>query len=419
MALLFLCIRIVDAAFVGQYEGANGVAALATVAPIWNIIYSFGLLVGIGGAVLMSDAKGRGKCVRGNHIFTTAAILVSFVALFWWLIIAIYLTEILQFFWADATLLPLAEKYMYCIQWTVPLFVIGQFLAAFLRNDNAPMKATVAVLCGGALNIIGDYIFIFVLDMGIFGAGLATASGQVLSTAILCSHFFSRICSLHWTVPRLPRILSDCKNIVIMGFSTFFTDIAMGLLSIIFNRQIMHLFGAAALAVYGVVINISTLVQCCAYGVGQAAQPIISINLGARQPSRIKVAFIWAVITTLCVTVFWVLTCMSYPLTMINFFMKPSEEVLHIAPNILQAYFISFLFLPFNIFATYYFQAIMKPMAAFLISVLRGLVLSGGLLYLLPLLFGADYLWYSMLVAKGVVASIAIIFMMKYAGVMK
>lgn len=393
-AIIVSIYSIVDCAVVGQYEGANGVAALATVAPIWNLIYSIGLLFGIGGAVLMSIARGQKQKEKGNEIFTSALIGVSTAAVLVWLLLFFMEESLLQLFGADAILLPLAKSYLKSVKVVAPLFVFGQFLAAFLRNDNAPGRATKAVLAGGIFNVFGDYFFVFICDMGITGAGLATAMGQAISVVIMCTHFFGKTCRLRLRRPR--DLVQNLRQIAETGFSTFFIDLAMGILSLMFNNQIMQYAGAAALSVYGVIINISTLVQCCAYGIGQAAQPLLSTNFGAGKKERVKEAYTFGLLTVAGVSLLWMFLTIAFPLPILSFFMKPSGEVLNIAAPIMRIYFLSFLLLPFNIFSTYYFQAVVEPKTAFVISVMRGMVVSGLLIYLLPKLLSGGALWYAM-----------------------
>ena len=122
--------------------------------------------------------------------------------------------------------------------------------------------------------------------MGAFGAGLATAIGSTISFLAMLSHFFTKKNTLGLVKPE--RLVRKVREITAMGFSTFFIDVAMGILTILFNRQIMVYLGTNALSVYGVIVNISTFVQCCAYSVGQASQPIISTNYGAGRGDRIK-----------------------------------------------------------------------------------------------------------------------------------
>lgn len=164
-ALISSIYSLVDMAMVGQYQGPGGTAALAVVAPVWNIIYSLGLLTGIGGSVLYSAAKGKGEDQKRNEYFTTAVLGTLLLAVISWLAIIFYDARMLTLFGAEQTLLPLSRQYLLPVKFAVPLFLFNQMLAAFLRNDNSPALATAAVLAGGIFNIFGDYFFVFTLSM--------------------------------------------------------------------------------------------------------------------------------------------------------------------------------------------------------------------------------------------------------------
>ncbi len=257
-ALITSIYSIVDMAMVGQYHGPAGTAALAVVAPIWNIIYSLGLLMGIGGSVLFSILRGKqGQEKQSNEYFTVSMIGAGVLALIVWGLVVFFDREMLMLFGADESTLALAREYVLPIKAVVPCFLLTQALAAYLRNDGNPGLATVGVLAGGIFNVFGDYFFVFPCQMGARGAGLATAIGTVLSLIIMLSHFFSKKNTLRFVRPSRPR--SKLREIVVTGFSTFLIDIAMGVLTILFNRQIMTYLGTNALSIYGVIVNISTL----------------------------------------------------------------------------------------------------------------------------------------------------------------
>ena len=412
-ALISSIYGLVDMAMVGQYQGPDGTAALAVVAPVWNIIYSLGLLAGIGGSVLFSTARGQrrdsGQGEDENQYFTAASVLVAALSVFSWVLVVFFDRPMLLLFGAEDTLLPLARQYLLPIKFAVPCFLLNQMLAAFLRNDSNPGLATAAVLSGGIFNVIGDFVFVFPMDMGIFGAGLATAIGSGITLAVMLSHFFTKKNTLR-LVP-VAGLGSRLKKIAVTGFSTFFIDVAMGILTMLFNRQIMSYESTDALAVYGIVVNISTFVQCCAYSVGQAAQPIISTNFGAGQRKRIRATLRWALIACGGFSLLWTGLTLFFPNLFVHIFMSPTEEVLAIAPQIIRCYCISFLLLPLNIFSTYYFQALMRPLISFLVSVSRGLVISGILILLLPTLFGGEALWFAMPLTELVVAVGGVFFM--------
>lgn len=395
---------VVDMAMVGKYQGPDGTAALAVVSPVWNIVYSLGLLMGIGGSVLFATIRGGSEQEkkRSDEYFTAAVIGTILLAAATWVIIAFFDRELLLLFGAEETLLPLARQYVLPIKFAVPSFLFTQLMSAFLRNDGAPVLATKAVIFGGVFNVFGDYFFAFTMDWGIFGAGLATAMGSVASLIIMCSHFFSGKCTLRFVKPT--ALFNKLGRISITGFSTFFIDVAMGILTVLFNRQILKYIGTDALSVYGIIINISTFVQCCAYSIGQASQPIISTNYGAGKGGRIKEVLKYAVGTAFVFGGIWTAACMAVPNSFIRIFMTPTDEILRIAPAIIRSYGISFLLLPINIFSTYYFQALMKAGISFTVSVARGAVISGMLIMLLPLAAPAEAIWFAMPITEAVVA---------------
>lgn len=250
------------------------------------------------------------------------------------------------------------------------------------------------------------------MNMGIMGAGLATAIGSVLSLSMMLTHFRSKKNTLRLEKPT--QLFSMLKTISVTGFPTFFIDVAMGILTMLFNRQILKYLGTSALSVYGIIINISTFVQCCAYSIGQAAQPMISANFGAGKGARISHILKYALGTAAVFGLIWTTLSELAPNFFVNIFMTPTEEILAIAPNIIRTYGISFLLLPLNIFSTYYFQALMKPSTSFIVSVSRGALISGSLICLLPAIAGADAIWFSMPLTELIVAVYVVTMMIKY-----
>lgn len=405
---------IVDMAMVGQYHGPEGSAALAVVAPVWNIIYSFGLLMGIGGSVLFSTIRGTssGREKESNEYFTASVIGSAVLAAIIWVAIAFFDRPLLLAFGAQEDTIVLAREYVAPVKFAIPLFLFNQMLAAYLRNDKNPALATGAVLAGGIFNVFGDYFFVFACDMGAYGAGLATAIGSAITFLVLLSHFFSKKNTLRLVRPE--GFFKKLGKISVTGFSIFFIDVAMGILTILFNRQITRYLGTNALAVYGVIVNISTFAQCCAYSVGQASQPIFSTNFGAGKGERIRETLKYALGTAVVFGVLWTALSLAVPNFFIRVFMSPTPEVLAIAPDIIRRYGLSFLLLPFNVFSTYYFQALIQPKTAFVASVGRGLVVSGILIYLLPVAARADFIWFAMPLTEVIVAVYVAREMIKY-----
>ena len=140
-------------------------------------------------------------CVEISKRFTSNTCRRRSAALAW---VGLILFErpLLTFFGADETLLALAQRYMIPVKVVFPLFLFNQMLAAFLRNDGAPALATLGVLSGGIFNVFGDWFFVFPCDMGVCGAGLATALGSAVSFLVMLTHFASRKNTLRLVKPK-------------------------------------------------------------------------------------------------------------------------------------------------------------------------------------------------------------------------
>lgn len=406
-ALISSIYGLVDMAMVGQYHGPDGAAAMAVISPVWNLVYGFGLLIGIGGSVLYGVMRGtEGEGRRANGYFTASVIFGAVISVILTVVLLLWEEPLLYFFGADEKLLPLCKEYLALPKFTAPIYVFINIISAFLRNDSAPGLATKSVIAGGVFNVFGDYFFVFTLDMGIKGAGIATAMGAGFSMIIMLTHFFSKKNTLRFVrIHNLPR---KFVKISVSGFSSFIIDVAMGVLTVLFNRQIMKYLDSNALAVYGVIVAVSTLVQCCAYGVGQAAQPIISQNYGAKKYDRIRKVLKYSAVTSAILGAIWAVVFMALPQTFVKLFMTPTGQVLSAAPHIVRIYALSFLLLPFNVYSTYHFQAIMKPGVSMAVSVCRGILISGAFILALPAVFGGDSIWWAMPITETLVAAYVI-----------
>ncbi|MDE7264352.1 MAG: hypothetical protein K2N64_06800, partial [Anaeroplasmataceae bacterium] len=171
----------------------------------------------------------------------------------------------------------------------------------------------------------------------------------------------------------------------------------------------------AILAIYGVVCNIVALVQSLGYAVGQASQPLIAENFGANQFHQVKKFLKYGILASALISLIAVLFLELFPSEILQIFLKVEEGslILLLCNSIERRYFFSFIFLGFNVFTTYYFQSILKARYAFIVSLLRGVVLAFSFLFLLPFLFGFSAIWYTMLVTEGIIFVINLILVIR------
>ena len=401
-AMVVSVFGMIDAMMVGQYHGPMGTAALAVFSPMWSIIYCLGLLAGIGSSVLFANLRGRGEEEEAQQYFTLSMLYGVVLSAAAMIGIGLFQDQLLRFFGADEQLLELAKLYLKPILIAFPCCVFSSIFSAYLRNDNNPGLATKAVIISGVFNCVADYICVFVLDLGILGAGIATAAAQYVAVFAMMAHFVSKKNTLRFVKP--VQVMKKIGSISLTGFSTAISDLAMGIIGILFNRQVMKYLGSDALAVYGIIIQVTVLAQCIAYGTGQAAQHIISQNYGAGQYGRIRECTGYSLYSAGAMGLFWVVVMLVFPNTLMKLFMDVTPSVAEIAPKILRVYGMSYLLLPFNIFATYYFQAMMKPNRSLVISLARGAFVSGMMILLLPAVLGPNSIWYAMLITEILIA---------------
>lgn len=329
---------LVDTLAIGHYEGPDGAAAIAAVMPMWTIMFSVGLLLGIGGSVLMAQHRGAGKREEGDCYFTAALFTGILAAALLTLVFLLFLNPLLFLFGGRGHVLELASAYSRWIARVLPAFTLMQVIAPFIRNDGHPGYATFCTMAGGCFNIFGDIYFVFVCDMGIRGAGLATALGQLLAISLLAAYFLKKDCSLRLRFMATGDFVKRLGRILTMGAGNFVVDLAMGILAVLFNNQIIALMSTDALAVYGVVSNLATIVQTFGYAAGESAQAIMSPNFGAGHQNRVRTVFRYGMLTAALMGLMGLLLAVIAPKAIVGLYMKAEPGVLALAPGILRRY---------------------------------------------------------------------------------
>jgi Na+-driven multidrug efflux pump len=278
------------------------------------------------------------------------------------------------------------------------VFMFSAFFQAFVRNDNAPKHAMTAVILGGILNIILDYILIFKLNMGMAGASVATVIGTSFSIVILLFHFLSK----HNNMKLIKSFLDIkiIKQIFKSGFSSFLIELSTGTAIFLLNMQLFLYIGDIGVVVYGIISNVSFVALSLFNSVAQAAQPIISINFGAGKNGRVlkikKLGLITAGGMGFLIFIFGFV----FPNQTVNIFLMPSSEILSLAQGAIRLYFAAFILISLNLFYSTYFQAIVMQRVSFHISILRGFILNTLCVFLLPFIFGANAIWIAIPVSE-------------------
>ena len=396
----------VDMICVGHYAGPDGAASIACVNPLWALMFAFGLLTGVGGAVMMANRRGAGNEQAANEYFTVAITVCMILSAVLVISYAIFLEPLLELFGAKGNVLKLSIDYMRAMLFSVPTFTMCACLATFARNDGEALIPTIATIVGGVLNMFLDVFLVFTCDMGVKGAGLATGIGQAVAFLIVLSYFFTKKCNLKLTkIEHLPSVL---YKIVTVGFAVFLIEITSGVTTAVHNILITDNLSDAHLAVYGTTATLIIMFVCLFNGIGTAMQPLVATAYGAGNSERVTKTLRLAFLTAIVMSAIFFIVCQIFPETILRIYMDVDENVLAIGPRIIRLYSTSLIVIGFTLVCNYYFQSTLMKSACVLISMLRGLVFPVLFVFTLPLVFGYDFIWIAVPVGEALTAAVAI-----------
>ena len=387
-ALVMSIYSTVDTIAVGQYAGEMGTAAIAVINPLYTVMYVLATLFSIGGSVRVGNALGKKDEKGALEYFTTAVFSCVALTCVAWALIVWRMEDVLRLFGANEEVMPSAWAYGRWVLWFLPVIVVPDFLGQFLRMDKDPRRALHAVLAGGCVNMVLDWYLVFVVDMGVSGAGLATVIGTAVQCVYMATHFFSR--DNHLKIVPVRNPMKKLGEIVHTGTSSVTLDLGNVVVAILMNRMVLQYGGTSALGVYGVVNTITILFQALFSGVGQTIQPGVSVNYGAGKEDRVRLFYRLAVRTALWMGIGFTLCGEIFPRQILRLFMgDPGQEVLEMGAVIVRTCFLCFPFLGYNVLAIFYLQAVLQHRASLFTAMMRSYIMPLVLLGILPAALGA------------------------------
>lgn len=402
------CYILADTFFISLGLGANGLTALNLAIPVYSFIHGCALMLGMGGATKYTIAVSQGKSSVGNQTFTRTILLEIFFALCFAALGLFFSGPVTQLLGADAETYAMTKTYLQMLLLFSPAFLTNEILLCFVRNDGAPQLSMFAMLGGSFSNIILDYIFIFPLGMGIFGAVFATCLAPVISLAILSPFFLKR--KNHFHLQKCPLSPGDLKTILASGVPSLVSELSSGIVIIVFNLIMLRLGGNIGVAAYGVVANLSLVILSVYTGVAQGSQPLLSKYFGKEEPENLHRIFRYAVCTITGLFVFIYLTVFFGADAITAIFNSENNPTLQsIASYGIRVYFTGCGLAGFNILLSIYLTSVNKAGPAGIISILRGILLIVPVTFLLSAAMGITGLWLAFPVTELIVTGVGFV----------
>jgi putative MATE family efflux protein len=384
--------NVVDTIFIGHYVGPLGIAALSIVFPIQMLTMGIGMMMGMGGASLISRLIGAANTARAERALGNAMTFTLIIAAV--LMIAGLLNRDLwlRLMGASETILPYARDYM-------TIILSGTFFRAFAMAQNFLIRATgnarvpmIGMSMGAGLNIALDAIFIIPLGMGVKGAALATLIAQLITSLYFLRYYLSGKNFLKVHLQNLIIKWDILKSILAIGVSSFARIAAQSLAVIFINRTLGSLGGDLAISSYGLIQRIMIFALMPSIVIGQGMQPILGFNYGAKRYDR---AFKVTKISIIAATSYSIIAFFALyfaPELFIRIFTTDSELIVLTAYAARHIFFAVYL-IGFIIVGSIVFQAIGKVPQAFVTAVARPALFLLPLVFILPTYWQLDGAW--------------------------
>lgn len=405
------CYILADTFFVARGIGADGLAALNIAIPIFNFVNGLGLMFGMGSATKYSILKAQNKNDEANIVFSNSIIYILMISVLFIFMSLFFSSNIAYIFGARDNIHSMTSIYVKMILLFSPMFMLNNLFLGFVRNDNHPRLAMTAMLIGSLFNTVFDYIFIFPLKMGIFGAVLATVFSPIISIFILSVLFVKKKTSFAMVKPNIS--FKKFFEVSSLGVSFLITELSSGFVMIAFNIIILNISGNVGVAAYGITANIALVIIAIFTGMGQGMQPIISINYNNR--SNINKIYKYAFILSLFISSEVYIITFIFADGITSLFNRDNiEELQKISVYGLRIYFTAFIFAGYNVITCVYFSAMGNPKPSFIISILRGFLLIMPSIFILSSLFDMTGVWLSFPMAEILTSIFSLVFFIKF-----
>ena len=401
---------VVDGFFVSNFAGKTAFTAVNFIFPLLMILGAIGFMFGTGGSALVARTLGEKNPEKANSIFS----LLVYVSLGLAIAVAaagiLLLRPIVRMMGAEGQMLEDCVLYGRIILCALPAFVLQMEFQSFFVAAEKPKLGLAVTVASGVTNMVLDAVLVGILPMGLVGAAAATAISQVVGGVIPLIYFGRKNGSLL----RLGKARFDgralwktCAN----GSSELMSNVSMSLVSMLYNIQLLNLAGEDGVSAYGTMMYVNMIFLAIFIGYSIGTAPVVGFHLGAENYGELRSLLKKsAVIVGSCsVAMLGLGFLLARPLSIL--FVGYDEALCALTVHGFYIFAVSFLFVGFAIFFSGFFTALNDGLTSAVISFLRTLVFQIAAVLLLPLIWGIDGIWWSIVVAELMAAVVGAVFL--------
>lgn len=400
---------VVDGFFVSNYAGKTAFAAVNLIMPFLMLLGTVGFMFGTGGSALVAKYMGQGRAEKANRLFSLFVYFSAVLGTVISILAFIFIRPIAVALGADGAMLQNCVLYGRIIIAAAPAFILQQEFQSFFVTAQKPTLGLIATVVSGVTNMVLDALFVGGFGWGIAGAAAATALSQLVGAVIPLCYFFRKNNSplrLGKTGYNGRALLKAAAN----GSSELMSNVSMSLVNMLYNFQLMKYTGENGVASYGVLmyVNFVFIAVFIGYSIGMA--PVVSFHFGAGNHGELRSLRRKSFVLIGSCSVAMLLLAELFSTPLARFFVGYDAELLQLTARGFQIFSFSFLFAGLSIFGSAFFTALNDGLTSAFISFLRTLVFQVAAVLLLPLIFGINGIWFSVVAAELVACAVSLIF---------
>lgn len=401
---------VVDGFFVSNFVGKTPFAAVNFIMPVLMILGAIGFMFGTGGSALIAKTMGEGNLEKARKDFSLFVIVSVVLGIIIAVAGIIFLRPIAALLGADGVMLDDCVIYGRVILLALPAYILQMEFQSFFITAEKPQLGLAATVISGITNMVLDALLVAVFSFGLVGAAAATGISQVIGGVIPVIYFLcpnTSLLKLTKTKFDGKALLKACTN----GSSELMSNVSMSLVSMLYNIQLIGYAGEDGVAAYGVLMYVNMIFIAAFIGYSIGTAPVVGYHYGAENHSELKglLRKSLVIIGSFAVVMFVAAELLAAPLS--NMFVGYDAGLYDMTCNAFKIYSFSFLFAGFAIYGSGFFTALNDGLTSALISFLRTLVFQIAAVLLLPILWGINGIWLSIVVAEAMAVLTAGVFL--------
>ncbi len=414
LMMVFMSIyTVVDGLFVSNYAGKVPFTAINLVWPPIMIITSFGFMFGTGGSALIGKLLGEGKNKKANKVFTMIVVATLVTGIITGALGFAFTPQIAELMGAKGETLEYAVIYGRWLFGAMPFAMLQYEFQGLFNAAEKPVIGMITTLIAGCMNILLDGLFVGAFGWGLRGAAAATLASMVVGALIPIVYFSTKNSSKL----RFCKYKTDFKsllNVCTNGVSELLTNIAMSVVSILYNHQLLKLIGEDGVAAYGVLAYLLTVFSAVFTGFSIAASPITSFHYGAKNKAEMRSVLAKSLIFISGTSLVMVALSEGLAGPLAKLFVGYDENLYDLTIHAFRISSFQFAFMGIAMFGSSYFTALGNGLISAIIAFVRTLVFQVAFVFVMPLIWGANGIWASLIGAEFVCSVLVIVFLLAF-----